>query len=194
MKTKIKLLWNPYERIAGWKAFFIGLAVVVVSVCMAYAFGDRFAGITNATFVKNMQLWEAMARHLADLLVLAVLMTAAAKILAKGVRVQDMLGVVFLSRIPYFFLAFRGAIVSNREIMEIADIATNPEAMQEMIPVLVRVSILGVLALVMLVWMVALLYNGYMVSSGLKGARCVVSFIAVLVLTQVITTFVGMKL
>lgn len=35
MKNKLKLLYNPFERIAGWKAFFIGISIVSISVVIA---------------------------------------------------------------------------------------------------------------------------------------------------------------
>lgn len=185
MKNRIKLLYNPFEQIAGWKAFLIGLPIIIISVLIAYSQSEYFSGVFNIRYVKDLPLDKAFLYQAIALSILILIMYVFGLIFSKGVRFQDVSGTVILARYPYFFAAFTGFFLDVEATLEISNqiLAGN---YQEVMKPLIIMTIVGIVLCVIVVWYVALLYNAFRISTGLKGAKCIILFIISLVLADVI--------
>ena len=47
MKTKMKFLFNPFERIAGWQALFVGFAVMALTAIVGKINHVAFDGVLD---------------------------------------------------------------------------------------------------------------------------------------------------
>ncbi|NDV67283.1 hypothetical protein [Dysgonomonas sp. 25] len=186
MKNKIKLLYNPFEQVAGWKAFLMGLPIIIGSVLIAYTQDQYFSGVFNIRYIKDLVLGQAFLYQAISLLVLVMIMYGFGLIFSKGIRFQDVLGTVTLARYPYFFAAFTGFFLNTEATIEITNqvLAGN---YQEVMKPLIIMTVVGGILCVILVWYIALLYNAFRISTGLKGAKCIILFILSLLLTDVIS-------
>lgn len=185
MKNKIKLLYNPFEKIAGWKAFAIGFPIILISVFIAYDAGSLFWRSTNLTFLDGKSLFDAYLWHGLSLLTMCVCFYIMGLILAKSIRLQDIVGFVLLARIPYLFMALISYLFTEEDLMFLLS-SLGDMNIESLLPLISRISIMALVSIIVLVWYIALLYNGYRVSTGLKGWKCIWSFIVALVFADIL--------
>lgn len=98
MKNKLRVLYNPFERVAGWQAFGIGLVFVIASVAIAYSFGTSFRGVFNIGLLLDGSIWTAILSQVIALLVTYAVFYVSGCLFAKGVRLQDIVGTFTLAR------------------------------------------------------------------------------------------------
>lgn len=182
MKNKLKLLYNPFERIAGWKAFFIGISIVSISVVIAYYGNQYYKGAMNIRIVENANLGYAFLSQAIGLLCMVLLFFVAGLVFSKGVRFQDVLGTTTLARYPYIIPAFFGYFMDLDSINEIGMSILSGEIPS--IGNLISLTVIGLVMVLVLVWYVALLWNAFRISTDIKGGKGVIIFITDLVMTD----------
>jgi hypothetical protein len=191
MKNKWELLYNPFTRIAGWKAFAIGAVVVCATVLAGYYHNAYFTAVQMKKVVYHLSLWQCFLTQATGLLSLIALMYAASLFFVKRVRLQDIAGTVLLSRIPYLFIALLLFYLDPVLIQPLE------EGLQEHLPVEALLSASGytlllcfaLFALLIFVWNIALLYHAFKVSTGIKGRKTAVLLTGIILLSEIITTF-----
>lgn len=185
MKNRLKWLYNPFERIAGWKAFLIGGIIVCISVVIAYYGGQYYQGALNVKLIPEASLGFAFLSQGITLLCMTLLFFIAGSIFSKGVRFQDVLGTTTLARYPYIIPAFFGYFFDFDKMQDILPLLMSGNV-SEYAGYLVSLTIIGLVMLVILVWYIALLWNAFRVSTDIKGAKGVVIFIIVLIMTDIL--------
>lgn len=169
MKNKLKLLYNPFERIAGWKAFFIGISIVSISVVIAYYGNQYYKGAMNIRIVENANLGYAFLSQAIGLLCMVLLFFVAGLVFSKGVRFQDVLGTTTLARYPYIIPAIFGYFMDLDSINEIGMSILSGEILS--IGNLISLTVIGLVMVLVLVWYVALLWNAFRISTDIKGGK-----------------------
>ena len=173
-----KLLKNPFERIAGWQALGLGLAVLTLTAVFGKINGIYFDGVLDVHTSSGIQTqtWaQAFVMQAVDWLSAVVCMGLAGIIFAKArLRLVDIAGTMALARLPYLLLA----IVSFLPVAP-ANLTDVP-----------RMIVFGLLWVAAAIWMVVLMYGGYSVSCNLKGARAVWSFTGALVISEAVSKLV----
>lgn len=186
MKNNLRLLYNPFDRVAGWKAFFIGSIVVCVSVIIACYGNQYYQGSMNIRMVYQADLGYAFLSQAVSLLCLVLLFYIAGSVFSRGVRFQDVLGTATLARYPYIIPAFFGYYIDQDRLNEIIT-SLIPGNMVGNMSGITTIMIIAVIMLIVLVWYLALLWNAFRVSTDIKGPKGVVIFITALVMTDVFT-------
>jgi hypothetical protein len=191
MKSNSLWKWfvNPFEKIAGWKAFGIGIVVVGITVVLGYWGSMRFEGM-NTRPLQDFNLAEAFAGHAACIFILILTMYAAALIFARATRFQDVLGTVTLSYYPYLLMPLTALFFDYNTFSDpnmLSDLMGNH---QKQMALVVSLLPMALFAIVMLVWHITLLYNAFRVSTGLKGGKCVAVFIGSLVVYHVLLVLI----
>lgn len=185
MKNKFKLLYNPFDRVAGWKAFFIGLVIVSVSVIIACYGNQYYQGIMNIKLVPDTNLGYAFLSQAIGLLSAATMFFAAGLIFSKGVRFQDVLGTITLARYPYIIPAFLGYLFDFDSMNKLTTTLLSG-SMENIAKELTMLTIIGFVMLIILVWYVALLWNAFRVSTGIKGGKGIAVFIVALIMSDLL--------
>lgn len=185
MKSKIKLLYNPFERISGWRLFAIGLPVILLSVVVAYDAGYLFWRSANMTFIEDNSLVDAFLWQGLGLLIMYACFYIMGLTLAKNIRLQDIVGFVTLARIPYLLMALVAYLLTEDDIMLFLS-SLGDRSFDNIVPLVSKMLIIALLSLFIFVWYVALLYNGYRVATGLKGWKCIWSFIVAFVSADIL--------
>jgi len=171
----MKWLINPFERIAGWQALFIGLAAMALTAVTGTINHVAFDGALDIHWWTEPTFSGSFAMQVIDFFALFLAMWLAGVCFSKSkLRAIDVAGTMALARAPMLLLT----IVCFLPIV--------PEDILD-IP---RVAIFGLVCVPFLIWMIALMYNAYTVSCHLKGARAVSSFIGALLLAEIISKVV----
>jgi hypothetical protein len=188
MKNKWNIIWNPFTRIAGWQAFFLGTALVFLSAIIGKFANLNFDGAVDAHFYEGqLTLSHVLCVSLIDVLSVFVVMTIGAFILTKNFRIIDILGTITLARAPFILLAIFGLFVTQPNLKEIIE---NP-----MIILSYKMfMIFGLFSLPVLVWYIALLYNAFKVSTGATGGKMIAIFISALLIAEIISKVLIMML
>ena len=192
MNKNWKWVYNPFEKIAGWKAFGAGIVILCITTVIGYFGNTVFYGISINT-VPSVTWGMAFSLQGLGLAVTVVVMWITALLSAKHVRFQDILGTVTLAKYPLviemiIMLAFSkwlneltGMIMSAGGIQEIMEVFQNLTILDYTLFV-----VMTIVSLLFLVWTIALLYNAFRVSTNLKGSKCTLLFIAIILISEII--------
>lgn len=180
MKTNLKLLYDPFSRIAGWRAFFAGLPIVCATVLLGWLAGAYAFGLEIKTGFE-LTLPRAFAYTGIGLACYVAVMYIVGLIFSRGVRFQDILGTVTLARAPYIFSPLLGLVADPRLSSQIKEMSLdgNPGVINWFSLVLI-----AILAIATSVWAVAMLYYAFRTSTGMKGAKCAWLFILSLIASE----------
>lgn len=172
------LIFKPFTRIAGWQAFILGLVFVALSGVIGTYAQVLFDGVLDAHITDQAVGFKTSFVLLGiDIVCITVVMYLAGMIISKQTRMIDILGTMTLARAPMLLLAIAGLFVtpiSGAEIMQ------NPMVIFGD-PLFILFTLLAIL---LVVWFVALMYNAFKVSTGEKGGRLIAAFIIGLILAE----------
>ena len=168
----MKLLINPFERIAGWQALFIGIAAMALTAVIGKINLIAFDGVLDVHGGTTFTFSTSFAMQAINLLILFLTMWLAGIFFSKTKpRAIDIAGTMALSFSPMLLLVI------------ICFLPVVPASLYD-IP---RVIIFGIICVSFTIWMIALMYNAYTVSCHLKGSRAVVSFIGALLVAEIVS-------
>jgi len=192
----LSLLINPYQKIAGLWAFIIGIAIILVISCLgsiAKIYFPGLLGILNASMIKNPNMGTDFLFLLYQNAVIWGVLTAlfilTAKFLQqKGVRIIDFMGTVALSRFPYLILTGFLALMRtvNPRFMDVG-----MEQGLQLKPSILAV-IFSSVVIICAVWHIVTYLYALKESSGLSGKKLWISFIACILIGEIIANFITM--
>ena len=172
-------IFNPFVQIAGFKSLLIGVSGLILTTFTAFKTGTHFNGLLNIDFAKDSGFWVYLLENCSQWIILSIFFYLAGLLLSKSrVRLIDILGTTLFSRIPLVITPL------VRTIPVFQSFAFGSATMY---------SIIGIY-LISLVWTIVLLFNAFKVSGNLKSVQLIVSFIASMVLTEVLTKICLYKL
>lgn len=182
---------NPFQKIAGAYALFIGLIVIIFMSYLGVFAKVYFPGIfdcLNSVVVKNPKtqpnFFLLLYQNVVCWLVLSLLFIVAARVFQKkGTRIIDFFGTVALSRFPFLILtAFLSIIqIIDPSFMNI-DISKGFQFHMSFMMI-----VFSLLAIAFGVWQIITYFYALKESSGLTGKPLWISFIVTMVLGEAIS-------
>lgn len=182
MNSNLKLLYNPFTRMAGWGAFFAGLPIVCATVVLGWLVNMAIYGleIKSGGEFTLLQAFAATGTGLACTVGVIYLIGI---IFSKGVRFQDVLGTVTFARAPYLFAPLLGLIPSS-------DFAENAMAAARTYDLSIidwgEMALIATFSILLSVWAVTMLWHAFRVSTDLKGGKAVLLFIFSLITSEIL--------
>jgi hypothetical protein len=172
-----QLLFNPFVKIAGAKALLLGWLFILITIITAYISQIHFTGAFDVKLGNAAPLWLFVFESLLAWLSIVICMQLAATISAKrSVRIIDIAGTMALARWPMLPVTFLGFIPIELPDNISFDLMDYSGAL-----------ILALLMIPFTIWMIVLMFNGYKVSTGLKGTRLIVSFLIAAIFAEVLS-------
>ena len=183
-------LFNPFQFIAGGKALILGLVIILITSILGSLSNTHFDGVLDVHTGLVVPTWLFVAEGLINWLSLAFVL-AVFGLLFRGLsfRIIDVFGTQALARWPHIITAAvalapgyqRYTAYIASEIFQTGDNVTVYDT---------DVFFFGLAVIVLIcvtIWMVALMYRAYAVSCNLKGGRAIGSFIAGLIIAEVLS-------
>ena len=179
------LLFKPIAKFQESTLLIFGILVAAISLFVAVQTGIRFDGAIDAHVGNDISIVTALKDLVIAIATMVLFLFIAAKIVNSKTRFIDILNTVLVARITILFLAMISALPYLKNIgtkilaaqgnsIEVTKIALNPLFL-----------FLSLLLVVLLVWYIALLWNGFKISSNAKGGKSVVLFIIAIVSAEV---------
>ena len=183
MKNNWKWVYNPFEKVAGLKAFGIGIVVLSITTILGY-FGSTVFYALEIKTAPAVTWSAAFSLQALGLAVTVAVMYLAALLFTRQVRFQDILGTVTLAKYPLLLAALLSLVFGK----SLASIDVNKLLTMEFTFLdLAPLMIFGIATMSCVIWEIALLYNAFRVSTNLKGVKCAVLFAAILLVAEIIT-------
>ena len=181
MKNNWKLLWNPFERVAGWQAFGVGLVVVIVSAMVGKYANLLFDGAIDAhLYDETVTFGRSFVLSGISIFWTFIAMTAIAFVISKTFRSIDILGTMTLARAPFLLMTIMALFVEQPNIDEILKKPLTVFSYPMFL-------VFGILSLPVIIWVIALMFNAFKVSTGAKGGKLIVGFIVGLILAEILS-------
>lgn len=193
MNNNLRYLLNPFTRIAGWKAFFVGLAIVLATSVIGSISYVFFPDLLSVKLSSRIDLLDNIVLQIISIVTVTVVFYLASLLLAKGTRFQDIIGTTTLAKFPYFFVVLLGFIVDNERIVEMDNLLSSM-LVSDLLNILLEspdIILFSLMSLPFLVWVLILLYNAFSTSTGLKGIKSVGIFILLIVIVEIISVILS---
>ena len=170
---KTKWLINPFERIAGWQALGIGVCVMALTAVFGKINNIAFDGVLDVHAGPH-GFTAAFAMQAVNLIVLFLIMWPAGVCFSKSkIRAVDVAGTIALSRTPMLLLT------------TLCFLPIVPSGLSDI--TITRIVVFSIISIILIIWMIALMYQGYSLSCGIKGSRSVISFIGALLIAELVS-------
>jgi len=165
---------NPFRYVAGTRALLIGLAGMLLTAIIARYSETHFDGVLDAHFGMEAPLSLFIIEGVISWLCAVICFYVAGMILTRSaVRLVDIAGTMAFARLPMIFVALVGFFVSG-----------TPVNLEDIDPSFI---VAGVVGMLFTIWMVTWMYQAYIISTNLKGAKGIVSFIVALIVAEVMS-------
>lgn len=170
-------LFNPFIYLAGGKALVIGLLAMAAAAVLGFLSHSHFNGVLDFHKYKvQLPFYVSVAEQVIILVCLVLPFYIAGRIFSKSeIRFIDVAGTLALARWPMVLTALTGF-----------GLPADVRGVEDVTP---SVIVLGLTALVLAVWVIALTYNAFSVSCNLKGAKCTFPFVVCIIIAEVSAYF-----
>ena len=189
MKT---LLFKPFEKYQEKQLLIVGIAATIMGVSLAHILGGRFDGALDFHLGNPVSIQQSLLDSSINIFCLISLLFLAAKYLNKKTRIIDLVTTVLIARIPLYFLpllTIGGAVekATNNLLKGIGP--ENIGNIQGNIPTesLMIIMVFVIASLLLLVWSIALMYNGYKIATNAKGNKPILIFVLALLLAEIMS-------
>lgn len=182
---------NPFEKYSESRLISFGLAFYVIGSLMAYFFHTRFDNFLHMVAVETIQIHQPFIDNLIILVCLFIVFFVFGKLLYQKTRAVDILALVLIGNAPFYLMSLSNindlslkstdAILTAMESGATTDISGFA---------LAYLSIVGIVSIAVLIWIIALFYNGFKTAANAKGAKAVLLFIIAIILSITITYFI----
>jgi hypothetical protein len=183
-------LFNPFTFVAGYQALLLGLGIMLISAFIGFLGNTHFDGVLDAHKGLEAPLWYFLAEGIIDWMSIVMPLFFFGLIVSNSsFRIIDVFGTQALARWPYLITS----IVTLPKATERFGIyllsrftSTAASVTMSYTDMLIFIFALLV-AVIMVVWMVALMYRAYVVSCNIKGVRAIITFIISLTGAEVLS-------
>lgn len=193
-------LFNPFNKFSEKSLIFFGVTATLIGSYFASIFNARFDGVLDLHFVKESMFLELIIDSLFNLFSLLVFLFIFGKYINKRTRLIDILATILIAKIPMFFLP---VFNTNHHIYKITENLLQKASLKIDIKGglgslisssdIMILSIFGIITIVVMIWYISLLYNGFKVSSNLKSKMQIFLFILAILLAEISSKFLIYK-
>jgi hypothetical protein len=183
-------LFNPFRIVAGYKALFLGLGFITTTSLIASVGGIHFDGVLDVHMYKPGPMGLFLTESLINWLCMVLFLFFSALIVSRSQwRFIDIAGTQALSRWPTLITALVMLPKANRRFGEylMSKLGQNSVVTTINSTDAIIFFVAAIIAVLMIIWMVALMYKAYTVSCNVKGAKAIVTFIISLLLAEVVS-------
>lgn len=182
------LLFQPFEKYSEKTLLLLGIIFTLIGSFIAYAFNIRFDGVLDVHIVSDALWYQTLIDNLINIFCLIIFLYSSAKYINKKTRIIDIITTSIIARIPLYLLPLINIKNTVNQATEDIIQLINPELINE-IPIssLLIVTGFGIIAILFVVWFIALLFNGFKVASNAKGKFSVILFSISLILAEILS-------
>ncbi len=189
MKT-LKILYNPFERYAESGLLLLGSIALLLGSGLGYVFNSHFDGALDLHFAHEVTWWMPLVENLIALASVFLLFLIFGKFINKKTRAVDVLAFSLIARIPIYLATFTNINnISLKTTEEILPLLEDPTGGLPILPLLITL-VLAAVGILCLVWMIALLYNGFKVATHGRRRNLIAGLVLSIIIAEALSKFV----
>jgi hypothetical protein len=191
------ILFNPFERYAGWQSVLIGSVIVVFTAILASVGNihldgvlDLHMGAGSADASVRTTVALCLAEGLINWLSMVFFIFISGLLFsASKIRFVDVLGTQGMARFPYLIAVIVNTVLYNEKIILYlqSQVLRQGQQIELSASDIISFAVTALLSLLMRVWMVQLMYKAYCVSCNMKGQKAILTFIFCLILAEILS-------
>ncbi len=191
----MKMIFNPFTRIAGGKALACGGLFILAGATLCYLAGNVQDTYLHFTTAKTAFI-TTLLRQVAMWFLGATLAYVAGVVLSKSrVRPIDVLGTTAFAQVallPMLALQLIPSLGSrlHTTAVQMAESTAAGAVPQPDPATIVAIIIYGTVSIVMLIWFFVLSYNAFSVSCNVRGIRAAAVYFLTVVAATIISQFI----
>jgi len=172
---KVDVFINPFKYIAGFKSLAIGVIVFTVAIYIGVLNKVHFDGVIDIHAGAKAPLWFFFAEAYVSWFIFSLFLYVGSLIISKSkIRIIDIFGTQALAKVPLIFISV---------ICFIPVFHFNYNGIPK---IDVWLLTFGLITILFSIWIIALMYNAYSTSANIKGSKAIISFIVVLLISEVL--------
>lgn len=178
----MKLLLNPFVRIAGLQSLVIGLVMMAVTSVIAYYANIALDGVLDIHITTQQLTWgKAFLYPFISVAVLIVISMILAVMAKTHFRIIDFVGTILMSRIPFIIGACCGFFV---KLLDVNTMVEHPASMLQ-----TSIILTGICTVLVIIWHVVLYVNSIRVSCNMTGKTLSIVTIIAIIVSEVLSKF-----
>jgi len=181
-----KLLFNPFEKYDGRPILALGLVATLIGSFLGLIFNARFDGVIDMHFAPKVAFAEPFTDNVFNIAILFFVLYAIGRSINNKTRPIDILGIVMLARLPFYLdtlTNINGYMYKfGEKVMKMGDNPMSIDPTEILIP-----ASLALITLPLLVWYIALLYNGFKTATNLKTPQHKAWFAIAIVIAEILS-------
>lgn len=186
----IKTIFNPFRYIAGAKSLIAGLLILMLTAFIGYLSNTHFPDLISIKMISGFPFMYYLLQSLSNWIVFSALLYLTSLFISpSSVRAIDIFGTQAMARFPYIFaslIGFSGSMKKFGDYIMYTVLKTGDPVTLSTGNMMMAISLM-ILTLLLTIWLVVLMYNAFRVSANVKGARAVISFIIVFIVSVIVT-------
>lgn len=177
-----KILFNPFEKYAESRLLLFGIVSILIGALLCTLFNMRFIGVFKMNMVATVTAFEPLTDIIICVFCLTLFLWIAAKLVNNKTRFIDILVTGILAFALLCFLSiFNVNQVLFHETEKIKHITMDSVAKLD----LTYMMLFSFVSILVLIWFVILLFNGFKIASNAKSAKHNIFFAIALILADV---------
>jgi hypothetical protein len=189
MKT---LLFNPFKRYSELQLLAFGLITALAGVVCASLTNTHFDGVLDTHFGKDVSLETAAFQSLINSVSIVLVFYPLGKWINSKTRLIDIFNISLIIKIPAYFLLPLN--INGWAYSKVEPLISDPFALQFTPDMILFLAISSILGLLVLVWLIVLLYNGFKIATNLKGSKHIIMFIIAIIVSEIVSKLLLMVL
>ncbi|KPH13546.1 YIP1 family protein [Chryseobacterium sp. ERMR1:04] len=181
-----KTVFNPFERFNDKTLLIAGILSIPMVIAIGYFSGSYFSSIYRINNLEKISVQGVAIPTLISFLSSIIILFILGKILNSKTRFIDIVNTVLISQIPLaFLLLFQKLTFINTAAKTVRIYQKNPTGSFPIVDFIIMISTI-IFVCTILIYSMAIYYNGFKTATNIKKWQSVVLFCVVSFLTMVI--------
>ncbi len=194
-KTLTSWLFTPFKFIAGSKALFIGIVILIALSILGYLGNVHFGGIISTSIADSSSQSPYILHAIYQLSAwgsMTLVFYITARIVSKtAVRLIDIAGTMAVSQAPFILVALLGLFPEVHLNIGDPNTANINEIMQVVKDNIAMIFMISIISILVMIWSIGLKYNAYSVSANIKGVIGGVSFTIGIIICEILSRIIN---
>lgn len=180
--------FNPFEKYSDTKLLLLGIVFNVIGVLLFFQFKVTNIGFLKLDYVPEISISKVFIQALSILTSMAFVLFSFGKLINSKTRCIDILNTVLIAKIPFYLVAFfniNNAVYSaNQKLKSMLFSQKLNDATMLELPLVLFFSFF---AIIVLIWSIILLYNGFKTATNLKETKHKVFFGMAIIIADILS-------
>ena len=190
-----KLYFKPFEIYSEKRLLIVGILITILGTLLASSFNCRFDGFFDMHTASAVSFKDALLYNGINIVCMSLFLFLSTLWINKKTRFIDILNTSTIARVPLYILPFFNMNNIIDDVSEEVIRLVNSNSITEISSIsILTLTAFSIVSILMLIWCIKLLFNGFKVSSNAKGGFHTILFISAIIFAEILSKFLIIKL